>query len=791
MISSSVSKLPFLLTIMYCFFCFGQNSGPNANALQQVFTEEPSYWQKDERQKLVQWQERILVHVDKNFVKEEESLFFKAYVLTGPNRIRATISKVLKVELLDDQKQVLRTQYHEITDGMAVGAFVMPKKLNEGEYTLRAYTRWMQNYGDSFYSHTLLQNETASSSESIDKNEMESLKISFYPEGNQLIEQLDNWLLIKATMEGNQHLDIKGQIIDENNEVIVAATAYGEGLTSVVFNPQPGKKYRYRVESGQTFDLPPIQQEGYALKVNNLNKTDLDIQIATSPSLLNSKVWIKGEMSGITYFKKEIHAENSLETIEVPKEGIPFGIMTIAILNQQEEILAERPVSIKPSEKLTITLMDSEINKDRDEMCLKFKVTDQNGNPVKTQMALSITNIPDGELMEKSGYQLKAMKGNEAYGIDRRELFKEDLRLLTSEGSRKQKLQAVPTKIKFPFQEGLNLFGYAYNLNNELLRNTAVQIIGSSANDVLAKEIETDDTGLIKIENLQLTGETDLIFRTAGDESASRLVKFVPFQEEYDLDSSTKAKLDFKTQKRGAIATPSPWEYLDSDELVELEEVEVVEEKLDASKSSPWANGVKPSKVIYQDMERPRTLPQLFLGVPGMYVANLGGLNPTLRMPAAAGQGPVLWVIDGMPMMNQDNSLLEVMNIVSFIDVDRVEILFGPEAAVYGSRASGGAILVYTRSASNEDYVNRKEGRLKFQGYHQSESFNTIAKTMKKQPKKFKDRINTIFWDPMLNTNKAGEVSIKFDTPIPLETILVKASSITETGAMGSFNIVY
>jgi hypothetical protein len=775
---------------MYCFFCFGQKSGPNANALQQVFTEEPSYWQKDERQKLVQWQERILVHVDKNFVKEEESLFFKAYVLTGPNRIRATISKVLKVELLDDQKQVLRTQYHEITDGMAVGAFVMPKKLKEGEYTLRAYTRWMQNYGDSFYSHTLLQNETASSSESIDKNEMESLKISFYPEGNQLIEQLDNWLLIKATTEGNQHLDIKGQIIDENNEVIVAATAYGEGLTSVVFNPQPGKKYRYRVESGQTFDLPPIQQKGYALKVNNLNKTDLDIQIATSPSLLNSKVWIKGEMSGITYFKKEMHVGNSLETIEVPKEGIPFGIMTITILNQQEDILAKRPVRINPSEHIKMTMLDRNINRDKGEISLKLKVTDKKGNPISSEIALSVINIPEENQIQKLGYRLDTNEADGILNINRKERFKEDLALLTSELYMTEELQSVPSRIKYPFQEGLDLFGYAYNLDNELLRNTAVQIIGSSADNVLAKEIITDDTGLIKMENLQLSGETDLIFRTPGDNSSSRLVKFVPFQEEYKSNSSSRAVLDFKKQRKGEVTQSSPWEYLDSEELVELNEVVVVEEKLNSSRSKPSVYGVTPAKIIYQDKEKPKTLPQLFLTTAGINVVNLGGLNPELRLPAAAGAGPVLWVVDGMPMMNQGNSLMEVMNVVSFVDIERIEVLYGSEAAIYGSRASGGAILVYTRSAANLDYVNRKEGRLKFQGYHQSENFNSVAKIMEKKPKRYRDQINTIFWEPKLRTNEDGEVFIKFNTAIPIETIMLKATTVTAEGAVGNFTTV-
>ncbi len=790
MIAIRSIKLSLLITILCFSFYMGQNKGPNATDLEKVFNEEITYWQKDEKEKLVQWQERILVHVDKDFIKEEQSLFFKAYVLTGPNRVRATISKVLKVELLDKQKQVLRTQYHKITDGMATGAFTIPKNLKESEYTLRAYTRWMQNYGDSFYSSTLLRNEFSPPTEVTNLDKMKSLKLSFHPEGGQLIETLDNWLLIKATTQDNRDVDIKGEIIDEKENMVVGVTSYGKGLTSTIFTPERGKTYKFRLQSGKTFDLPPIFKKGYALKVNNLNQYNISILVASTPGLLNSKIWLKGKMSGITYFKKELRINNLLEIIEVPKEGIPFGVLTISLIDQQKDILAKRLVRINPSEHIKMTMLDRNINRDKGEISLKLKVTDKKGNPISSEIALSVINIPEENQIQKLGYRLDTNEADGILNVNRKERFKEDLALLTSELHMTEELQSVPSRIKYPFQEGLDLFGYAYNLDNELLRNTAVQIIGSSEDNVLAKEIITDDTGLIKMENLQLSGETDLIFRTAGDNSSSRLVKFVPFQEEYKSNSSSRAVLDFKKQRKGEVTQSSPWEYLDSEELVELNEVVVVEEKLNSSKLKPSVYGVTPTKIIYQDKEKPKTLPQLFLTTAGINVVNLGGLNPELRLPAAAGAGPLLWVIDGMRMMNQGNSLMEVMNIVSFVDIERIEVLYGSEAAIYGSRASGGAILVYTRSAANLDYVNRKEGRLKFQGYHQSENFNSVAKIMEKKPKRYRDQINTIFWEPKLRTNEDGEVFIKFNTAIPIETIMLKATTVTAEGAVGNFTTV-
>ncbi|CAN0604806.1 unnamed protein product [Ectocarpus sp. 12 AP-2014] len=86
-----------------------------------------------------------MVHIDKPIITENQPLFFKGYSLTGPNKIRATLSKVLKVELLNGNKELLAIEYHKIEDGMAQGAFNVPKNLKEGAYTLRADTRWLQN----------------------------------------------------------------------------------------------------------------------------------------------------------------------------------------------------------------------------------------------------------------------------------------------------------------------------------------------------------------------------------------------------------------------------------------------------------------------------------------------------------------------------------------------------------------------------------------------------------------------------------------------------------------------
>lgn len=76
---------------------------------------------------------------------------------------------------------------------------------------------------------------------------------------------------------------------------------------------------------------------------------------------------------------------------------------------------------------------------------------------------------------------------------------------------------------------------------------------------------------------------------------------------------------------------------------------------------------------------------------------------------------PVAFVLDGVPQTNQETIG------VSLFDIERIEVLKGPQGALYGRNAVGGAINVITREPGN-DY----DGFLKA-GYSDGEAFSAAA----------------------------------------------------------------
>lgn len=789
----------FFIAILFIFLhnsLISQSSGPFPYDLKKMFNgEKVSLIQNSDKDFLRTWQEHIVLHTDRNEFVGDQSLFFKAFILTGPDRVRATLSKVLRLDLLDKNDLVVSTQYHRILEGMAQGSISAPRKMEDGNYTLRAYTQWMKNYGDDGYSEKEIIYQNKNRNKNAGKEENQPLNVAFYPEGGRLVENLDNRLLIKTTDTDGEGLNMEGEIIDETGAVSIPVKNYDDGVSSLRFVPKANKKYFFRAQNGETFVLPKVEEDGFVIHVSTLNSGSLAVRIQTSKQLLGTKIFLRGVMNSVPYFEKELDVKDTNLTLDIPKKGIPAGVLEIQLVDEDDTLIATRPVEIG-LEHLNITIAPTE---GANPNAYVVKVQDPEGRPVETVVSLSISHIEGTEdtfskkLISDGWRSGTGMLTGDNKG--RATLYKKDLEVMTSYGDLvEDRVKELPDTIMYPFQRGLNLYGFAYNLNDELLTNTDIQIFGVSGSGVFTKEVKTDASGLLKLENLQFEGETELVFRTSGDDTKSRLVNFQPKEQTLSkIDKEMVDGLKEKGQptKNGDVVQSSSWEPVDPDRLIELEEVSVIDKKQQKRKTAPSVYGITPTKVKYQDFERPQTIPQLFLGIPGVQVQGIGTFEPTIFLPKSAGLGPVLWVLDGMPLV-QPTKLSEIISMVSYVDVDKIEILYGAQASIYGTRAAGGAILIYTRSGSFLDSYNRKDANIKFQGYHESLNFENYLEDLEKKSIRHQNNLSTLYWNPNLKTNKNGEALVELKVPVEKDSPLkLEATAVTENGELGSLKVIY
>lgn len=101
-------------------------------------------------------QEKVYLHLDNTGYFRDETLWFKAYVLNAATNRWTDMSRVLYVELLNPQGDVMETRKLNIVDGQADGSIKLETLLTSGFYEIRAYTRYMMNWGgDGVFSQVI------------------------------------------------------------------------------------------------------------------------------------------------------------------------------------------------------------------------------------------------------------------------------------------------------------------------------------------------------------------------------------------------------------------------------------------------------------------------------------------------------------------------------------------------------------------------------------------------------------------------------------------------------------
>ena len=121
-----------LLTLMFISL-FGM---VHANPVDSLFTE------------ILPTQEKTYLHLDNNWYFAGDTIWYKAYTVRADNNRPSPLSRILYVELLNEQGFLVERQQLVIDyDGHSHGQFCLSDTAFAGYYELRAYTKWMMNFG--------------------------------------------------------------------------------------------------------------------------------------------------------------------------------------------------------------------------------------------------------------------------------------------------------------------------------------------------------------------------------------------------------------------------------------------------------------------------------------------------------------------------------------------------------------------------------------------------------------------------------------------------------------------
>jgi hypothetical protein len=95
--------------------------------------------------------EKLYLQFDRPNYTTYDTIWFKASLFNAATYSPSRLSSKVYIELINDSSVVVNRFAIPMAVGLGQGHIVLDEKIKDGTYTVRAYTNWMQNFGDDAY----------------------------------------------------------------------------------------------------------------------------------------------------------------------------------------------------------------------------------------------------------------------------------------------------------------------------------------------------------------------------------------------------------------------------------------------------------------------------------------------------------------------------------------------------------------------------------------------------------------------------------------------------------------
>ena len=319
-------------------------------------------------------QEKVYLHLDNTGYFKGETIWFKGYVVRADNGRPTDMSAVLYVELVNPTGDVVETRKLPIRQGTACGDIRLDSLYTTGFYEIRAYTRYMTNWGnggifsrvfpvfnapekegdyskmvmDQFGYRKRLPSVRMDDSQNDSQN---GLRVRFYPEGGKLVRGLPNRVAFLVTDKTGAPLETTGALLDEHKGVLaeVSTLREGRGLFDVRPDGQP-KYLRLADRKGRPHDvrLPEAEAEGLAMRMNTLPDGELDATIYASPTMVGRLLGYTLIHNGRVMQADTVYAEPAM-MLPFDRASLPAGVSQLTFFTADGHIQTERQFFVCPT----------------------------------------------------------------------------------------------------------------------------------------------------------------------------------------------------------------------------------------------------------------------------------------------------------------------------------------------------------------------------------------------------------------------------------------------------------
>lgn len=376
-------------------------------------------------------------------------------------------------------------------------------------------------------------------------NAIQEVDLQFFPEGGDLIAGVEKKVAFKAVNNKGLSLPVKGRIVDSRKKTIAEFSDLGLGMGYFSMTPQANEAYKALVTLGeekeQSFDLPAVKEEGVNLVI--LGNTDEFVQLSIVSNEAhfaknqNQAYYIFGQLNGHLIYGAQASMKNPTLSINVPKTGLPNGIIQFTLLSPQGKALSERLVFNESAEMLTLGVKTDKTNYRK-----KDKVALDISNLTSTKLVSNLSvSVIDEQKVPYDGHQentiissllltsdLKGFVEKPAYYFDPEVSNRVEAldALMMTQGFRRFDYEELIAeklpKVDFLPEQGITLSGTLFLNTGRPVPNGGLLL--SIPSRALRKDVYTDQQGRFAFENLVFPDSSRVNINARGNDNYRNLV---------------------------------------------------------------------------------------------------------------------------------------------------------------------------------------------------------------------------------------------------------------------------
>lgn len=777
--------------------------------------------------------EKVYIHHDKPAYAPGDDLWFKVYLVDARSHLQITPSRLVYVDMLDQQDSIISTRAIKIDSSYSSGDITIPEDVETGDYMLRGYTNYMRNFDETFFFSKRIKIVGAGDSEAESlqgQGRQQNVSIDFFPEGGDLVVGLKSKVAFKCINEDGLGQQADGTIVDDHGEQVAILRTLHRGMGYFEFTPVAGRSYKAIVQNDNKefeFSLPKSKDEGYVLQVNPSHKDYLTIKVNHSEPSKLENAFIIGHIRGEPAMVLQDLKNGKL--LRLPKAQLPEGVLHITLFDDKSRPAAERLIYVD-NEKSTIAV-NTELTtpnvapKELAKIALRIS-KDLIDTVGIANLSVSITDKTLFPILSGSDISNYLLLDSELYGSV------EDIEYYFTERTRKKRvlldlvmmtngwrrfnwddiIEKKEPELSYPPEAGFEIKGMVTKKDKPNKPLSADLFLTVMTEEFQMHQLKTQSDGRFVFSELAVEGVTPLVLQAneskekkkskkakddgpSGNRNVDIILDSIVYPsnglESFQMIGFAQRDTSYSGYNEVLSSKLELDKFLEGEMSVDLSEVTVKGKRITEEQSYDRPGqlyrepdnriiledipGLVPTRTVY-DIVRTR--------VPGVEIIGIPGIDAEFRIRGISSinlTSVAVVLVDGVQVSSS------YVNTLVAEQIEYIDVLKGlSRTAVYGAAGANGVVAIYTKNVGSLRRPNRKSvnGILNstINGYYQAREFYVPDYLASPNNQGVPDIRPTLYWNPNITIDESGEAIIEFYTAQKRSDYRMDVQGLTQNG---------